>query len=181
MFVSFFQQMFLRADKAMPSAAASPTDGRAPAPNPSVTFTPIWIFVEAFDCCKACASVFATTNSTPTFTENAGAVGLFSGTSVDAIEAGDLIDTLTVTVDGLADGSDEILVVDSLSTDRTVELARKHRRFDLIIASMQVGDMDAVELAQRVEQAGLGIPVIMLAFNHRELIDFAARRDLRPV
>ena len=58
------------------------------------------------------APTFSTTNSTPTFTENAGAVGLFSGTSIDAVEVGDLIDTLTVTVDGLADGSDEILVVD---------------------------------------------------------------------
>ena len=47
------------------SAAAEPTDGRAPAPRPSVTFRPIWIFDADFDCCRACASVFATTNSTP--------------------------------------------------------------------------------------------------------------------
>src|SRR6056297_2274212 len=47
------------------SAAAAPTDGRAPAPRPSVTFTPIWILCGAFDCASACASVLATTNSTP--------------------------------------------------------------------------------------------------------------------
>jgi len=47
------------------SAAAAPTDGRAPAPRPSVTFTPIWIFDWARACDSACASVLATTNSTP--------------------------------------------------------------------------------------------------------------------
>ena len=47
------------------SAAAAPTDARAPAPRPSVTFTPSWIFDGAPDCCNACASVLAITNSTP--------------------------------------------------------------------------------------------------------------------
>jgi hypothetical protein len=40
-------------------------EGRAPAPRPSVTFTPIWIRFGAWLCCSACASVLATTNSTP--------------------------------------------------------------------------------------------------------------------
>ena len=47
------------------SAAAAPTVALAPAPKPSVTLIPIWILTGALDCCKACASVFATTNSTP--------------------------------------------------------------------------------------------------------------------
>ena len=47
------------------SAAAAPTVARAPAPKPSVTFTPIWMRAPALACCSACASVLATTNSTP--------------------------------------------------------------------------------------------------------------------
>ena len=65
------------------------------------------------------APTFSTTNSTPTFTENAGAVSLFSGTSIDTVESGDLIDTLVVTVASLADGSDEILVVDGQAIELT--------------------------------------------------------------
>ena len=58
------------------------------------------------------------TNSTPTFTENGGPVSLFSGTSIDPIES-DLIDTLQLTVDSLADGSNEILVVDGQAVELT--------------------------------------------------------------
>ncbi|MDJ0784048.1 MAG: DUF2341 domain-containing protein, partial [Desulfosarcinaceae bacterium] len=58
------------------------------------------------------APTISVTNATPTFTENGGAVSLFSSTTIDPVESGDLIDTLQLTVDGLADGSDEILVVD---------------------------------------------------------------------
>src|SRR5271169_6098545 len=47
------------------SAAARPTSGCEPAPSPSVTCTPIWMMRSAFDMVSACASVFATTKSTP--------------------------------------------------------------------------------------------------------------------
>src|SRR5262245_48136663 len=47
------------------SAAARPTSGCEPAPSPSVTAAPSWIRRSDFDCDRACASVLATTNSTP--------------------------------------------------------------------------------------------------------------------
>src|SRR5262245_52624584 len=47
------------------SAAARPTSGCEPAPRPSVTWAPSWISLSAFDIVSACASVLATTNSTP--------------------------------------------------------------------------------------------------------------------
>ena len=59
------------------------------------------------------------TNSTPTFTENGGPVSLFSGTSIDPIESGELIDSLELTVDSLVDGSSEILVVDGQNIELT--------------------------------------------------------------
>ena len=45
---------------------------------------------------------------------------------------------------------------------------------------MQVGDMDAVDLARRVKESGSDIPVIMLAYSNRELTDFKARKDVGP-
>src|SRR6056297_1259032 len=47
------------------SAAAAPIDALAPAPRPSVTFTPSWMRLSAWLWLKACASVLATTKSTP--------------------------------------------------------------------------------------------------------------------
>ncbi len=47
------------------SAAARPISGRLPAPNPCVIFAPSWMRWLALDCFSACASVFATRNSTP--------------------------------------------------------------------------------------------------------------------
>src|SRR5690606_33884600 len=47
------------------SAAARPTSGCEPAPSPSVTCAPSWISRSALDVVRACASVLATTNSTP--------------------------------------------------------------------------------------------------------------------
>ena len=55
---------------------------------------------------------------------------------------------------------------------------RARASFDLIVTSIHVGDMDAVELAQAVRQAGLEIPVVLLAYDNRELTDFRATRDL---
>jgi len=58
---------------------------------------------------------------------------------------------------------------------RVLELARDPRRCDLIVTSMQVADMDAIELARRVRSEGLRVPVLLLAYNNRELTDFMAR------
>ena len=47
------------------SAAARPTSGRDPAPNPCVISGPSWIRYSAGEAFRACASVLATTKSTP--------------------------------------------------------------------------------------------------------------------
>ena len=57
-------------------------------------------------------------------------------------------------------------------------MAAEERRFDMIITSMKVGDMNAAELARAVRQAGIDIPVVLLAYNNRELTDFLARNDV---
>jgi len=54
-------------------------------------------------------------------------------------------------------------------------MALEERTFDMIITTIQAGDMNAAELARRVKEAGLAIPVVLLAFNHRELVEFLGR------
>ncbi len=63
------------------------------------------------------------------------------------------------------------------SGSEALALLHELGRIDLIITSMQLGDMDAVELARRVRREGAEVPVILLAYNNRELTDFRAAQD----
>ena len=60
-------------------------------------------------------------------------------------------------------------------------LAAEQSRFNLIVTTLQLGDMNAAELAQRAAAAGLGIPVVALAFDNSELTDFLGRHDVSAV
>jgi len=51
----------------------------------------------------------------------------------------------------------------------------QEQSFDVLISSLQLGDMNAVQLARRVRGAGLDLPVLVLAYDHRELKDFENR------
>jgi CheY-like chemotaxis protein len=59
-----------------------------------------------------------------------------------------------------------------------LDLARKEPRFNLIVATLEPGDMDAVQLAREVKKAGLSVPVVALAYDSDELKQFTARRDV---
>ena len=63
------------------------------------------------------------------------------------------------------------------SGEEAIALAKSQSRFNLIITAVNVGDMDAVELARRVREEGLEIPVILLAYDGGELSEYMARRD----
>jgi len=56
-----------------------------------------------------------------------------------------------------------------------VELAQSQRRFNLIVTNLQLGDMDAAQLAREIKSAGLDVPVIVLAYDYREIQNFVAR------
>ncbi|WP_167598988.1 Ig-like domain-containing protein [Comamonas sp. A23] len=58
------------------------------------------------------APTLSATGGTPSYTENASAVDLFSGVSVGTIEAGQAITGLALTVGNLANGASEILRID---------------------------------------------------------------------
>jgi CheY-like chemotaxis protein len=66
------------------------------------------------------------------------------------------------------------------SGSQALRLARE-RRINLIIATPHLPDMDAAELARLVKAEGLDIPVVLLAWDTRELRDFEARVDTSAI
>jgi len=52
-----------------------------------------------------------------------------------------------------------------------------HRAVDLVIASPDVGDMNALELARQIGSAGLHVPVTVLAYDREELRGFDDEGD----
>src|ERR1035437_122736 len=63
------------------------------------------------------------------------------------------------------------------TVEEALALARKEPRFNLVITSMHVGDMDAIGLARRLKDEGLKAHVVLLAYDHRELTRFLEKRD----
>jgi len=60
-------------------------------------------------------------------------------------------------------------------------LIQEQSRFNLVVTTLHLGDMNGAELARRVGASGLNIPVVLLAFDNRELKDFVAFHDLSGV
>jgi CheY-like chemotaxis protein len=61
------------------------------------------------------------------------------------------------------------------SGKEAIVLAKEERRFDLILTTLHVEDMTAVQLAQQAREAGVQIPIVLLAYDSRELKDLKAR------
>ncbi len=59
--------------------------------------------------------------------------------------------------------------------------AGAERRFNLIITTIQLGDMDASQLAAEVKRRGLDAAVVVLAYDNSERKDFVARRDTSDI
>lgn len=50
-----------------------------------------------------------------------------------------------------------------------IAMLKAQPRFNLIVTNVQVGDMDAGQLADEVKKTGLDVPVIVLAYDSREI------------
>jgi CheY-like chemotaxis protein len=48
-------------------------------------------------------------------------------------------------------------------------LAKEERRFDLIITTLHIDDMHAIDFARMVKEAGINIPIVLLTHDNREL------------
>ena len=62
-----------------------------------------------------------------------------------------------------------------------LRIARENSRVNLIITTPHLADMDAAELARRMRMDGLDVPVVLLAWDTRELSDFQARKDTSAI
>ncbi len=55
------------------------------------------------------------------------------------------------------------------SGQEALQIASEPNQFDLIITTMNLGDMNAPELARKAREAGLGVPIVLLTYDKREL------------
>jgi len=60
-------------------------------------------------------------------------------------------------------------------------LKRGRPKVDLVIASPNVGDMDASQLAAEIREGGFDVPVVVLGYDHRELEFFRDRHGLKGI
>jgi CheY-like chemotaxis protein len=104
----------------------------------------------------------------------------------DILLVSSLYDSFILREDGRLN---ELLIGESLELDlhqtpgvthvssgaEALELARSQARFNLIVTNLQIVDMDAAQLAREVKNAGLRVPVVVLAYDYREITNFIAR------
>ena len=64
------------------------------------------------------------------------------------------------------------------SGHEAIRLAQEENRFDLIITTLHIDDMHAVQFARMVREAGISIPVILLGHDNRELRYLVLNEDV---
>jgi CheY-like chemotaxis protein len=55
--------------------------------------------------------------------------------------------------------------------EEAIALIQEERRFDLLVTTLHIEDMSVLTFAKRVRAAGITIPIVLLAFDNRELAD----------
>ena len=63
------------------------------------------------------------------------------------------------------------------SGEEAIELAKRESRFNLIITTQHIEDMTAIELAKMVKKKRLNIPIVLLGYDNREMIDVIADKE----
>jgi len=61
------------------------------------------------------------------------------------------------------------------SCSQALDLVRSQSRFNLIVTNLAVGEMNAAQLAREVRELGRDIPIVVLAYDYREVKSFIAR------
>jgi len=63
------------------------------------------------------------------------------------------------------------------SGQEALDLLTGDNRFDLVITTLHIEDMGPAAFARQFRQAGVDVPLAMLAFDNRELADMLARKE----
>jgi CheY-like chemotaxis protein len=67
------------------------------------------------------------------------------------------------------------------SCSQALELARSQPRFNLIVTNLAVGEMNAAQLAREIKLLGRDIPVVVLAYDYREVKSFISRNPVTEI
>ena len=67
------------------------------------------------------------------------------------------------------------------SCAEALELAKSNPQFNLIVTNLTVGDSSAADLARKVREEGLDVPVVVLGYDYREIKNFVARNPVTDV
>src|SRR5271165_4665511 len=104
----------------------------------------------------------------------------------DILLVSSLYDSFILREDGRLN---ELLIGESLELDihqvpglthvstgtEALALASSQSRFNLIVTNLHIADMDAAQLAREIKAHGLDVPVAVLAYDYREIMNFIAR------
>jgi CheY-like chemotaxis protein len=64
------------------------------------------------------------------------------------------------------------------SAQEAITMAKKEKRFNLIITTQHIEDMPAFKMAELVKKSNLNIPVVLLAYDNRELVELVEHCDV---
>jgi len=67
------------------------------------------------------------------------------------------------------------------SCAEALDLAKANPQFNLIVTNLTVGDTNAADLARKVREAGLEVPVVVLGYDYREIKNFVARSPVTDI
>jgi CheY-like chemotaxis protein len=62
-----------------------------------------------------------------------------------------------------------------------LERLRSQPQLNLVVANLELGDMDAAQLADAIHREGLDVPVVVLAYDYREVKNFVARHPATAI
>ncbi|ABF39285.1 response regulator receiver protein [Candidatus Koribacter versatilis Ellin345] len=64
---------------------------------------------------------------------------------------------------------------------QALEIMRSQPRFNLIVTNLAVGEMNAAQLAREIRKSGSDVPVLVLAYDYREVKNFIARNPVTDI
>jgi len=67
------------------------------------------------------------------------------------------------------------------SYPEALALAQSEPRFNLIVTNLTVGGTDAAQFAREVKRSGLDVPVVVLAYDYREIKNFVGRNPATEI
>src|SRR6266851_4854374 len=67
------------------------------------------------------------------------------------------------------------------SCSEALDLVSSNPQFNLIVTNLTVGEMSAAQLAHEVRRAGLDVPVVVLAYDYREVKNFISRNPVTDI